>query len=304
MAAFFSAAAHAPVTAILILFEMTGDYRIILPLMLATVVSTLIVRAISHDSIYTLKLTRRGINLEQGHDIDVMQGVTVGEAMNTDAETLPMDLPLKELVDRFAHTHNHGFPVVDASNNLIGVVSIRDLEQAMSEGSMDGKVVADIATTKGLLVCYPNEPMWKALRLMGPRDVSQLPVLQKEGSNYVVGLLRRRDIVQAYNHAISKKAHDQHQVECLRVSKLDDADFIHLTIPPDAPCAGQRISELELPEACLIVSVRRGRKLMVPHGYTKLRQEDRLTVIADNDCLPIVEKRLTGRHNAERLWEL
>ena len=119
----------------------------------------------------------------------------------------------------------------------------------------------------------------------------------------MVGLLRRRDIVQAYNHAITKKAHDQHRVECLRVSKLDEADFVHLTIPPDGPCAGHRISELKLPEACLIVSVRRGRKLMVPHGYTMLRGKDRLTVIADNDCLPIVEERLTGRHNAEHLCE-
>ena len=110
----------------------------------------------------------------------------------------------------------------------------------------------------------------------------------------LVGLLRRRDIIQAYNHAIAKKAHDQHQAECLRVSKLDDADFVHLTLPPDAPCVGRRISELELPEACLIVSIRRGRKLMVPHGYTMLRGNDRLTVISDNASRQIVEKRLVG----------
>ena len=86
MAAFFSGAAHAPVTAILIMFEMTGDYQIILPLMFATVISTIIAHAISPESIYTLKLTRRGIHLQEGKDLDVMQSINVGEAMTTDVD--------------------------------------------------------------------------------------------------------------------------------------------------------------------------------------------------------------------------
>ncbi len=94
MAAFFSGAAHAPVTAILILFEMTGDYGIILPLMLATVVSTLVSSVLSKDSIYTLKLTRRGVNLDQGRDVDVLETVSVGEIMSTDVPTVAQALSL------------------------------------------------------------------------------------------------------------------------------------------------------------------------------------------------------------------
>jgi CIC family chloride channel protein len=149
--------------------------------MLATVISTLVARILSRDSIYTLKLTRRGIHLEQGHDNDIMQGVTVGEAMSTDVEEIPLDMPLGLLADRFAHTDNHAFPVVDESGDLAGVVSIRDLEQAHLQGPADGRTVAEIATTKGLLVSCPEEPMWKALRAMGPRDVSQLPVPETAG---------------------------------------------------------------------------------------------------------------------------
>jgi CIC family chloride channel protein len=294
MAAFFSGAAHAPVTAILILFEMTGDYRIILPLMLATVISTLVSRILSRDSIYTLKLTRRGIHLEQGHDIDIMQGVTVGEAMSTEVDKVPLNLPLRQLADKFAHTHNHGFAVVDGSSNLAGVVSIRDLEQAFAEGPVDGRTVADIATTEDLLVSYPEEPVWKALCSMGPRDVSQLPVLQQKGSRRLAGLLRRRDIIQAYNHAIAKKAHDQHRAEALRVSKLDDAEFARVAITPTSASEGRLVSELELPEGCLIVSVRRGNQMIIPHGYTRLRAKDQLTIFADNECLPVVEQRLAG----------
>jgi CIC family chloride channel protein len=291
MAAFFSAAAHAPVTAILILFEMTGDYRIILPLMLATVISTLVSRMLSRDSIYTLKLTRRGVHLEQGRDIDIMQGVKVGEAMSTDVEKIPLNLPLDLLAGKFSHTHNHGFPVVDESGDLAGVVSIRDLEQALAEGPIDGRTVADIATTEDLLTCFPDEPMWKALCTMGPRDVSQLPVLKERGSRRLIGLLRRRDIIQAYNNAIAKKAHDQHHAESLRVSRLNDADFADVKITPGSASEGRLISELNLPEECLIVSVRRGNQLIIPHGYTRLRAKDQLTIFAENECLAAVEQR-------------
>jgi CIC family chloride channel protein len=294
MAAFFSAAAHAPATAILILFEMTGDYNIILPLMLATVVSTLISRLLSTESIYTLKLTRRGIHLEQGQDVDVMQGVTVGEAMSTEMDVVPPEMPLVELADEFARTHHHGFPVVDKTGDLVGVVSIRDLEQALSAGVMDGKKAADIATTEGLLVAYPDEPMWKALKRLGTRDVSRLPVVQGEGSRRLVGVIRREDIIHAYNHAIIKRARHQHQAETLRLGKLDGTGFTHIRVPPGAPAAGRRLSEIDLPDDCLIVSVRRGRKLYIAHGNTLLQPEDQVTVFAADECLSEVQKRLAG----------
>jgi CIC family chloride channel protein len=295
MAAFFSSAAHAPITAILILFEMTGDYRIILPLMLATVLGTIVSRLLSRESIYTLKLTRRGIHLEQGQDVDVMQGVTVGEAMTTDVDVVPPDMPLTNLADEFARTHHHGFPVVDPAGNLQGVVSIQDLEQALSNGLIDGKTVMDIATREGLLVAYPDEPMWKALKRLGPRDISRLPVVESPGSRRLVGALRRRDIVRAYNYAIVKRAHHQHRAEMIRLGKLDDVGFTHIRIPPDAAVAGHRVSEIDLPGDCLIVSVRRGRRLQIAHGDTLLEPEDLVTVLATEDCVGQVERRLTVR---------
>ena len=295
MAAFFSGAAHAPVTAILILFEMTGDYNIILPLMLATVVSTFISRLLSSESIYTLKLTRRGIHLEQGQDVDVMQGVTVREAMSTEVDVVSPEMPLVELADEFAHTHHHGFPVVDGSGDLVGVVSIRDLEQALASGMVDGKKVADIATMDGLLLAYPDEPMWKALKRLGTRDVGRLPVVQDVGSRYLVGVIRRQDIIRAYNQAIVKRAHHQHRAETLRLGKLNGAGFTHISVPPGAPAAGRRVSEIHLPDDCLIVSVRRGRQLYIAHGNTLLEPEDLVTVFATDECLSEVERRLTGQ---------
>ncbi|MBN1313840.1 MAG: chloride channel protein [Anaerolineales bacterium] len=294
MAAFFSGAAHAPVTAILILFEMTGDYRIILPLMLATVMSTLVSRIISRESIYTLKLSRRGVHLEQGQDIDVMQGVKVGEAMSTEFKTVPLSMTVSDLAAEFARTHHHGYLVVDEVGELAGVVSLQDLDRALSAGPIENKKVADIATIDELLVALPEEPMWKALRRMGLRDISRLPVVDVEGSKKLIGMIRRRDIVRAYQSAIVKKAHHQHKVETTKLGNLDHTGVAHITIPPNSQVVGKQVRDFELPEECLVISVRRGRKLHIAHGYTVLAPNDIVTIFADQDCIDEVKSYLTG----------
>lgn len=294
MAAFFSGAAHTPVTSILILFEMTGDYRIILPLMLATVVSTLVSRLFSRESIYTLKLTRRGVHLRQGQDVDVMQGVTVREAMTADVDTVPLDMTLDELASEFARSHHHGFPVVDDAGELAGVVSIQDLERAKAQGPIIGKTVADIATTQGILVAYPYEPMWKALRRLGRRDVGRLPVVEREGSRQIVGVVRRSDIIRAYDRAIAARAHHQHQVETLRLGQIDGTSILHIRVSPQSRVVGHRISDLKLPQECVIVSVRRGRELHMAHGHTVLHSGDQVTVFVGSECVSEVQELLVG----------
>jgi len=294
MAAVFSGAAHAPVTAILILFEMTGDYQIILPLMLTTVISTLVSRLISPESIYTLKLTRRGVHLRQGQDIDVMQSITVREAMTTEVDTVPVGMSLDALAEAFARSHHHGFPVLDQAGELAGVVSIQDLERAKAAGPIGGRVVGDIATREGLQVAYPYEPMWKALRRLGRRDLGRLPVVEAEGSRRLVGMVRRADIIRAYDRAMAARAHHQHRAEVLRLGPVDDTKVLQLQIPAGSPAAGKRISELGLPEECLVISVRRGRKLHMAHGYTMLESGDRVTLFSGCDCVSEVERLLTG----------
>lgn len=301
MAAVFSAAAHAPATAILIVFEMTGDYHIILPLMLATVMSTLISRVISRESIYSLKLVRRGVHLEQGHDVDVMQGVKVSEAMTTDFRTVPLEMTVPALAAEFAKTHHHGYPVVNNNGELAGVVSLQDLDRALSAGPITNKKVSDIATTNGLLIAYPNEPMWRALRRMGTRDVGRLPVVEAAGSKKLIGVIRRRDIVRAYQSAIVKKAHQQLDAETMRLGRIDHTGVAQVTIPPDSKLVGKQVRDFKLPERCLVVSVQRGRKVHIAHGYTVLAPNDIVTFFADNECLEETKRYLVrGYHDPEQ----
>ena len=294
MAAFFSGAAHAPITAILILFEMTGDYNIILPLMLATVVSTLVSRMISEESIYTLKLSRRGVQLDLGaEDVDVMQGITVGEVMSRNMDLIPAKMPFKALMEKFALTHHHGFPVVDEEGELLGIVTIKDLENALSVGKLEGITALDIATTKELQIAYPYEPMWMALRRLGDHDIGRLPVMDGEKKK-LVGLVSRIEIIRAYNQAILKKAEKQHQSEMIRLEKLDGTSLIEVQIASQSSVVGKRVREIDLPSQSLIVSVRRGRKIRVVNGYTLLQEGDQVIIFCKEVRVPLVREYLTA----------
>ena len=303
MAAFFSGAARAPVTAILILFEMTGNYQIILPLMLTTVITTLISRLIDKESIYTLKLSRRGIHLEAGQDIDVMQGVTIQEIMNTSFESVKPDTYLTDLAELFASSHNHGYAVMDSENYLIGMVTISDLDKALLQGPIEGLTVNNIATKQGLLVAYPDEPMWKALKRIGSRNISRLPVVEGPGSRKLVGVINEHDIIRAYNHAIAKRAQQQHKMDALQLGKLNDANFIEVVVPKQAEVVGKQIRQLQLPENCLIVSIRRGRKLYIADGYTVIQPGDRVAAISNHGCIDSLREQLTSKKPLNELSE-
>jgi CIC family chloride channel protein len=293
MSAFFTGAAHAPLTSILILFELTGNYQIILPLMLATVTSIIIARAISPESIYTLKLTRRGVHLQEGTDLDVMQTITVGEAMSKKFEVVPNTMTLSDLAQEFERSHHHGFPVVDRDGKLCGVVTIQDLEKYTSKKDLANKTVADIATCDTVVVAYEDEPMWSALRKLGMRDVGRLPVVRRDNESQLVGIIRRKDIIQAYNLAIIQRSQHQAKLENQRLGKLIDSDLVQVVIPEKARVIGKRISEIKLPEECLIVSVHRGRKLFIAHGYTSLQAKDQVTVVSQEHTAEEIKNLLT-----------
>lgn len=289
MAAVFAGAARAPITSVLIVFEMTDDYRIILPLMLATVVSTVLAEHLSKESIYTLKLSRRGIHLERGRDIDVMQGVLVGEAMTTDVDTVAADMDLTELDLAFAETHHHGFPVLDRNGDLFGVVTLQDLSRARERGHLEAYKVRDIAT-RSVLTAYPDEPMWVALKRLGTRDVGRLPVVDRQEPKRLLGLIRRSDIVQAYRVAIGRRLDWQERADKLRLGKLTGTEFVEILVRPGSPQAGRQLQDIPLPEQCLLITARRGEKVILLHGDTTIREGDRIVALADQVCASTLQE--------------
>ncbi len=297
MASFFSGATHAPMTAILILFEMTNNYQLILPLMLASVLSTIISRILSKDSIYTLKLTRRGIKLSQTQDVDVMQGINVGEVMATDIISIKSNQTIEDLEMLFFKTHLTGLPITDSEEKLVGVVTVNDLRNARDSEMPGSTELSKIASMNELLFTYPEEPMWQAIFRMSSHSISMLPVVHKEDPRKLLGMIYRRDVINAYDRAITKKANMQHEVEIIKLGKLDEAKFLQLNIPANSSVVGKRVSEIKLPGHCVIVSLRRGRELKIVDGHTILKKGDFLTIFSEEECANDVEKILTGQGN-------
>jgi CIC family chloride channel protein len=199
MAAVFSGAARAPITAIIIVFEMTREYELILPLMTAVIVSTITARILRRDTIYTAKLRRRGVILPEEEEADVLGRVPVSRVMQRQFPTALASASVESLVDLFARNNQTGFPVVDEEGRLTGVVTLSDLERAPRDGTA---TVGDIAT-KRPVVAFPDQSVHEAMKQLGGYEVGRLPVVSRDEPTRLVGVLRRNDIVRAYAQAVA-----------------------------------------------------------------------------------------------------
>jgi CIC family chloride channel protein len=282
---------RAPITAILLVFELTNDYRIILPIMLATVVCVFLAERFEPDGIYTLGLARKGIRLKQAREIDLMQVLTVRDAMITPAPTIRTDQPLVDLRDGLSRQRAHGLVVVDEANRVVGIATLSDLRKAYQDGKGDGHIedmyIRDVITTE------PDEPLWTAVRKMGAKAIERLPVIDPV-TREAVGVLTRNGIMRAYNEAITRKIEEQHHEEQARLHALTGAHIVDYLIRPGAVVAGKRISEIDWPTESAVAAVRRNEQLIVPHGSTELRLWDTVTIVTDPAGEPILA-RLTGQ---------
>jgi CIC family chloride channel protein len=204
MAAVFAGSTRASFTAIIMLFEMTRNYSIILPLMIAVVISTVISRALNRETIYTSKLVRRGVDLRQINKASPLREVTVEEAMTWDFPTVPPTMPIRELMVKLRRTGHHGFPVVNEKEELVGVVTIADVEAAMAQESPSALTVKDIAS-KSVVVAYPDEYIHDVLVKLGTHDVGRIPVVERKNPKRLLGVLRRHDVLTAYSKTLTRK---------------------------------------------------------------------------------------------------
>jgi chloride channel protein, CIC family len=299
MAAVFAGAAHAPFTAILIVFEMTDDYRMILPLMAGVVVSMIVSEKLHRESIYTLKLLRRGIHLQRGSDLDVMETVRVEEVMVRQPVTVSLDLPVADLAAEFLRTGRHGFPVIDSDGNLFGVVSLEDYRRVSDEHLAPAKElkVREIAT-RDVSTAFPDETVGAAMRRMAPRDLSRLPVVDRENPRRLVGVVRRNDIVRAYEIGAVRREQARELAAQMRLGALSRTDVEVVAIAPSASCVGKKVGEVSWPRECIVATIRRGKRVLIPHGDTLLNAGDELVVIAEEPARTEVRRLCAGSMSA------
>jgi CIC family chloride channel protein len=194
MGAVFAAAARAPITAVIIIFELTGDYTIILPLMFAIVVATALSGVLTRDTIYTLKLRRRGIDIDQTQPPSPMAGIPVSAAMGRPPRALHPDQPISELVKRFTDERTDALPVVDEHGSLLGVVAAVDIEQAINQGAEETELALALARVAPKL--RASDTLEDGVVALGATDDEGIPVLDDRGQ--LIGWLTHRRLLRAY----------------------------------------------------------------------------------------------------------
>lgn len=199
MGAVFAGAAQAPITSIIMIFEMTNDYRIILPLMTACVLSYVIASQLHRESIYTLKLSRKGIKLREGKAKTILETIYVNEVMHKDVETVPVSLTVRELASRMRESRHTGFPVMDG-DKLVGIITFLDMRQALDAGREDEPI--SNVMSKDLLVVHPHENLNEALKKFALRGIGRLPVVDRDDKRRLLGIITRSDIIRAYNKGL------------------------------------------------------------------------------------------------------
>ena len=203
MASVFAGTAQAPISAILLLFEMTGNYKILPPLMITCVISAIVVRWWSKYSIYTLKLVRRGIDVERYEYGDLMESVTVSEAMIPVVITVRQTDSVRNVGLKIKSTNHRGFPVMSADGRLVGMITRTDINRALAEGGSEQTVGSVMSTD--LIVCYPNESLKTALHKMASKNIGRVPVVERDNKEHLVGILTRKSIINSYYKALEFK---------------------------------------------------------------------------------------------------
>ena len=207
MAAVFASTSRATLTAILMLFEMTAVYEIILPLMFACVVSDAVSSLLSKETIFTAKLAKQGIKYVQDLSVNILESARARDAMKTDYVSVKEDSPLRKVVDLHLYTGTKGFPVVSGEGRLKGMITLNDVRKAFENDRRDA-LVKDVMT-KRVVTVYPDETLQTAMERMVLRKFGHLPVVDPNKPNKIVGMLDREAILDRYRNVLAEEVSEK-----------------------------------------------------------------------------------------------
>jgi len=198
MAGLVAGTTHAPLTALMIIFEMTNDYHIILPLMVTVAVSSMVARGLFSQSIYTVKLFKRGIDLHAGRDVNILKSFRVSEVMDQKFQSVPAASSIDDILAILEESEQSEVAVVDEKLGLQGLLSLQDLKSVLAYHDLGRLIVASDLARKEIPSVQPDDNLESALNTFNLTGSLVLPVIASDGRN-IVGLLRRSVLLEFYN---------------------------------------------------------------------------------------------------------
>ena len=209
MGAVAGAVMQAPLTNILMLFELTNDYTLILPIMATCIAASYTYQRFTKHSIYMQNLLNKGINIRHGREASIMNSIKVQDVMSTDITTIAQEMPFRKILETISYSKNFYFPVLDNRGDMTGILSFSDIREVIFEEQLGDLLVAgELANTK-VYSLTPQQNLNEAMEIFSQLDVDQLPVVRSEDKLKVIGMLTRGDMMASYNRAILVSGFDR-----------------------------------------------------------------------------------------------
>jgi len=306
MSAMVAGTTHAPITAFLVIFEMTGDYKLILPLMLCSILASFMASIIMKDSIYTMKLTRRGVDLSRGMEVSIMQVTKVKEVVNQHLTILKDSTDFNGLLQEVIHANESFFYVVDEQGRYQGSFNVHDVMEVLSEKSLNGLLVAkDLVSLSGAAALELESNLVQCMRKFSQYETEELPVIDNRASNRLIGKIGRRDIINFYNREILRqgslglKFFQRHLPETARTQScvyLPEEYEINV-VPATAVMQNRTLKDLDIRNnyGVTVVAINRYssrgiREVVIPTPEESLTPSDMLVLLGRKEDLKQLKK--------------
>jgi CIC family chloride channel protein len=189
-----------PISAIMIIFEMTKEYNFILPLMLAVIVSTTMVQIILKGSVHIKHLEEQGYEIKEGRETNLLRSIHVSDAKLDEIELIPDQTPLPELIAKVMESPHHTFYTVNSEGKITGTITETELRPIITEYDhlKDVIVASDIVNPQVITISKDNDLDY-VLNLFGKWNLDQFPVVDPENPNKILGAVRRQEVISIYN---------------------------------------------------------------------------------------------------------
>jgi len=308
MGAVLAGTTHAPIMAIMMIFEQTNSYSIILPLMMVCIVSNLVARQIQPESLHLDALRRRGVILPSGPEAGLMQSLRVADVMHDDVEAVKERDPFHKVVEYFLNTPRNFLYVTDEERRFVGAISLHAIKDVLSAAqALDVVIAADLV--EPFEVVTPNEFLADAMEKFWRQHSERLPVVQADDSRKLVAWVSQRDLIGIYSQEILKKRQLLARFTVSDTSAQERGGYVELPegfairtfiVPPalDGKTIGNLAPRSEFGVHVLQIArydpLRRKQIVEMPGPASVVRTHDGLVVIGSRE----------GIERLQRTWEL
>jgi len=300
MGALVGATTHAPLTAILIVFELTDQHSIILPLMLSCIIATFTSTRLNRESIYTLKLSRRGAGTFMGAEAEIMSGIQVSSLIHPLKQSLFLDTPLDNTLDQVLSSGHHRQYVTDKEGRPQGMVTMEEVSTIVrEESSMRNLLVAADLMRPLAGTVSPDDTLDLCITLFSQQHVEELPVVDGAGRR-LVGWIRQDDVISLYNREVLHRESVLKFVEGRESADPSSEELVHLStsdikdeIAVDGMLVGKSLRDLDLRTryGVIVCAVRHRRgDSTFPDPSAELAKGDTLVVVGPEDKVESLRK--------------